>query len=82
MLAARERIQGGIGGDPVEPRAKRSALETLEAAPCAQISLLHEVLGVVQRTKHAVAVQFDFAAERFRKPLERFLRTLRGLSLT
>ena len=82
MLAARERIQAGIGGDPVKPRAKRSALEILEAPPCAQISFLHEVLGVVQRTKHAVTVQLDLAAQWFGEPFKRPLSTLGRRLLT
>jgi hypothetical protein len=81
VLAAGERIEAGVGGDPVEPCAKRSTLEAVEAAPGAQIGLLHQVLGFVQGAKHAVTMQFEFAAERFGEPFKRLVCTLRGLLL-
>jgi hypothetical protein len=76
VLAAFERIEAGVGGDLVEPGAKRSALigaaalEARKAAPGTQIGLLHKVVGFVKRTQHPVTVQFDFPAERFGQPLE------------
>ncbi len=66
MLAACERIEAGVGGNPVEPCAKRAAsVEAAEAAPGAQIGLLHGILGFVQGAKHAVAMHFELAAEGF-----------------
>lgn len=82
MLAAGECIQAGVGGDPVEPGAKRSSLERVEAAPGAQIGFLHEVLGVVQGAKHAITMQFDLAAERLGEPFKPLLCGLRPLLLT
>src|SRR5678815_5844408 len=40
-LAACDCVEAGVGGDLVEPRAHRSAVELVEAAPRAQIALLH-----------------------------------------
>jgi hypothetical protein len=76
VLAAFERIEASVGGDAVEPSAKRSLfvgvrdLEARETAPGAQIGLLHGVFGFVERAKHAVGMQFDFPAERFGEPFE------------
>ena len=71
VLAAGERIKAGVRSDPVEPCAKRSVpLEAVEVAPGAQIGLLHGVLGFVQGAKHAVAMQFEFAAELFGEPFK------------
>jgi len=82
VLTAGECIEAGIGGDPVEPGAKRSSLESVEAAPGAQISFLHEVLGIVQGAKHAITMQFDLAAERFGKPFKHLSCGLRRLLLS
>ena len=44
----RDRVQAGIGGDPVEPGAKRTAtLELLQPAPCPQEGVLQRVVCVV-----------------------------------
>jgi hypothetical protein len=72
MLAAGKRIKTGIGGDAVEPGAKRpTSIEALEAAPGAQIGLLNSVLRFVQRAKHAVAMHPEFATERLRELFKR-----------
>jgi len=76
VLAAGEGIEAGIRGDLVQPRAKRSAfLEAAEATPGAQIGLLHEIFGFVHRTKHAVTMQFEFAAEGLGEPLKHLVCT-------
>jgi hypothetical protein len=56
-------------------------LETIEAAASAQIGLPHEVLGFVQGTKHAVTMQFEFAAIWFGKLCKRLAWTRRRLVL-
>ena len=65
MLAGGKGIEADVGGDLVQPGAKRSSFERLEATPGAQIGFLHRVLGFVQRAKHAVTVHFYFPAEGF-----------------
>src|SRR4030095_456713 len=48
--------------DAIQPGAdRRPLLEAGEAEPGRQQSLLHRVLGVLQRTEHAVAVQLQLA---------------------
>ena len=60
-----ERGQAGVGGDPVEPGAQRRAvLERVVAPPRAQVGLLHQVLGVVDRAHHPVAVREQLAPVR------------------
>jgi hypothetical protein len=78
---AGERIEAGVGGNPIKPCAKRSLLEAIEAAPGAQECLLRYVLGLVQGAEHAIAMQFDVAAVRFSAPFERLVRPRRGLRL-
>jgi hypothetical protein len=57
-----EEVQAGVGGDPIEPRAKRRAtLEALALAPGAQEGLLHQVLRILERAEHAVAMHLQFA---------------------
>ena len=61
-LAAVQRGEAGVGGDPVEPGAQRGpALEAVVGAPGAQVGLLHQVLGVVHRAEHPVAVRQQLA---------------------
>jgi hypothetical protein len=76
MLAGGERIQTSVGGDAVEPCAERSSREAVEAVPGTQIGLLHEIIRFVQGAKHAVAMQFDFPAERFGEPFKRLVCVL------
>ena len=60
-----ERGQAGVGGDPVEPGAyRRPALERAVGTPGAQVGLLDQVLGVVHRAEHAVAVRQQLPPER------------------
>jgi hypothetical protein len=57
-----ERVEAGVGRDPVEPGPKRRApLEAFAVAPRAQVSLLEQVLGVLERAEHAVAVHLELA---------------------
>ena len=72
--AALELVQAGVGGDPVQPRLdRRAALEALERAPGAQQRLLHDVLGVLRRAEHAIAVDLERAAVGLDEPPERAL---------
>ena len=72
--AALELVQAGVGRDPVEPRLdRRAALEALEPAPGAEQRLLHDVLGVLGRAEHPVAVDLEDAAVRLDEPPERAL---------
>ena len=62
-VAALERGQADVGGDAVEPGAhRRPALEAVVGPPGAQVGLLDEVLGVVHRPGHPVAVRQQLAA--------------------
>ena len=54
--------QARVRRDPVEPGAQRGpALEAVVRPPRAQVRLLHEVLGVVDRSEHPVAVREQLA---------------------
>src|SRR5262249_12857548 len=69
--AALDQPQAAVGGNPVEPRAKRTAaLEPRQAAPGAQQRVLECVLGVVHRAEHAVAVGIQLGAVGLDQPLE------------
>ena len=69
--SARDRVQAGVGCDPVEPRARcASAFEPVQAAPGAQQRVLKRVLGIVQRAEHPVAVGLKGRAVGFDEPLE------------
>ena len=58
----REEVQAGVGRDPVQPRPEgRPGLVASRAAPGAQERLLHQVLGVVERAEHPVAVHPQLA---------------------
>jgi len=57
-----QRVQAGVGRDAVQPCSKRRpALELVALAPGAQQGLLHQVLGVLHRAEHPVAVQLKLA---------------------
>jgi hypothetical protein len=59
-------------GDLVQPRLEAgAALEAVEPAPRAQERLLHDVLGVVRRAEHPVAVDLERAAVRLHERAER-----------
>ena len=69
-----ECVEAGVGGDPVQPGAQgRPALELLEVPPRPQEGLLDEVLGLVDRTEHAVAVHPQLAAVALDEARERRL---------
>jgi hypothetical protein len=75
-LATLEQVQACIGSDTMQPRTKRCALvEGLEAAPGLQRCLLDCVLGIVERTKHAVAEDENLARLRLDQPAKRILVT-------
>ena len=74
-------LTGHISEFPVKPCTKRSALEAVETAPGALKGFLDKILGFVHGAKHAVTMQFDFAAERFGELVKRVVCTLRGLLL-
>ena len=49
--------QARVGRDPIQPGAhRRTALEPVKRAPCPQIRLLNQVLGLLGRAEHPVAV--------------------------
>src|SRR5262249_5902797 len=61
--AALDETQAAVGGDPVEPRAQRTAtLEPRKSAPGAQQRVLERVLGVVHRAEHPIAVGMQLGA--------------------
>jgi len=58
-----QRVQAGVGGDPVQPRARaRALLERLAPPPRAQEHLLDVLLGQVHRAEHPVAVHQQLPA--------------------
>ena len=72
--ALRDRVEAGVGGDPVEPGAQgAAALEPRQAAPGPQERLLERVLGIVHRSQHPVAVRVKLAVAGADQPLERGL---------
>ncbi len=57
--------QAPIGSDPVQPGAYRGpALETAVGAPGPQVRLLDQILGVLDRAEHAVAVREQLPPQR------------------
>ena len=60
---ALDRVQGGVGRDPVEPGAQRAAaLELGQSAPGANQRFLERVLGVLDGAQHPVAVGVELGA--------------------
>jgi hypothetical protein len=60
-----EGVQARIRRDPVEPAAKRRAFpEPVKSPPRAKHRLLDEILGVVERADHPVAVHLELPAVR------------------
>src|SRR5262249_1434732 len=54
--------QAGVGGNPVQPgTGGRSALEAFAGTPGSCEHLLDMVFGLVERSKHPVAVQVQLA---------------------
>lgn len=56
--------QTDIGGDSIEPGPnRRPAFESGVGPPGPQVGLLHQVLGIVGRADHPIAVRQQFPAE-------------------
>jgi hypothetical protein len=67
-------VQAGIGRDFVQPGPEiERAHKGVQRAPGAQERLLHQVLGVVQRAQHAIAVHQQLAAIGLAQQLKRLL---------
>jgi hypothetical protein len=61
--AAPQRVQAGVGGDLVQPGPEPgAALEAPAPPPGAQEGLLDQVLGLLERAEHPVAVDVQLAA--------------------
>jgi hypothetical protein len=55
---AAEEVQAGVGRDPLQPGAeRRAALVGRQPAPGPQEGLLRQVLGVLERAEHPIAVK-------------------------
>jgi hypothetical protein len=79
LRAAIDQVQAGVGGDRVEPGAKRApALELADRAPGAQHRVLERVLGVVQGADHPVAVRVELALVGLHEACERGLVAVAG----
>ena len=60
---AAQLVQAGVGGDGVQPGPRRRPpLEAVPPPPRPQHRLLHQVLGLVERAQHPVAVRPQFPA--------------------
>ena len=54
-----------VRGDPVQPRPQRRAFfECLVPAPGAQVGFLHQILSVMHRTEHPIAVRNQLGTKR------------------
>jgi hypothetical protein len=62
-----------MGGDLVHPGAEGDVVVKYIQPPCAQLGLLHDVFGILQRAEHPVAVHEKFAVVRLREAFERLL---------
>ena len=71
-LPALERVQAGVRRDPVQPRAERGSLGVVrvEGPPRPQHRLLDEVVGVMDRSQHPVAVHPQLMAMRLDRSFE------------
>jgi hypothetical protein len=70
--AVPDRVEAAVGGDAVQPGARRGpSLERVEAAPGREQHLLQHVVGVGERAEQAVAVQAQLAAVRLDQVAER-----------
>jgi hypothetical protein len=64
-------VQTGVGGDPVEPRLKLCTwLEPVQCPPRSHQRLLGQVLRVVRRSEHPVAVHIEGTPIRLDEPAE------------
>ena len=76
-----DRVERGVGGDPVEPGAQRAAaLELGEPPPGADQRLLERILGVLHRAQHPVAVGVELGAVGLDQPRDRRPRCPPGRS--
>ena len=74
LVPALERVQAGVRRDPVEPGPERaSPTELGQPAPRAQQRLLEDVLGVLERAEHPVAVSVELGSVLLDDPAERRL---------
>ena len=63
LRAARQRVEARVRRDPVEPGPEqRTPLERGTRLPRLEVRVLDEVVGVVDRTEHPVAVDVELAA--------------------
>ena len=79
--ACPKHVETGVGRDPVQPGAKRAGATVTEArapAPGAQEGLLDDVLGVLERAQHPVAVDLKLAPVAVERRGERGLVARRG----
>lgn len=59
------RVEASVGGDPIEPSPQRGPpVEPAQPPPRGQQRLLQNVLGVLERAEHPVAVRLEFATVR------------------
>ena len=62
--ATRDDVKAGVRRDAVKPAPQqRPSLKRSPSAPGSQEGLLHDLLGVVERSEHAVAVDVQLAPE-------------------
>src|SRR5437879_6257898 len=74
LRAPVEEIQARVRRDPIQPSPKRgAALETPAIAPRPQQRLLHQVLGLVERAQHPIAVHPQLPPIPLSQPSERRL---------
>jgi len=72
--ASGERVQARIRGDAIEPVTDRgSAVEARNRSPRAQQCVLDEVLGIMERAEHAIAVDLQLSPVRLSELLKRLV---------
>jgi hypothetical protein len=70
------RVETLVGGNPIQPGAKRRAfLEATEALPYGQQRVLERVLGVLEGSEHPVAVHLQLPPIRVGESTERVAST-------
>jgi hypothetical protein len=79
LRPALDQVEASVGGDSIEPGAKRALrLEPRQPAPGAEEGLLESVLGVIDRAQHPVAVGVELSAVRLDQRPERILIAATG----
>src|SRR5262249_8274571 len=79
LWPSRNRVQAGVGCDPVEPPVNgTSTVETRQSPPGMKERVLKRVLGVVTRAEHAVAVCEQPTSVRFDEVPKRLLVAVMG----